>query len=760
MRGCLKNQSRLAGGTVALMLQASVQAQPSCQMGWLPGPGLPGTDGFIEGLGIWDSDGPGAGAALLAIGGTFTVAGNVTSRSVVLYDPLTKEWSSLQGGLTDGKGQPPWARAFTTADDGTLVVGGNFWNTETGTPVNHIARWTGSSWTALGSGMDGGVRALITMPNGDIVAGGSFETAGGITAKHVARWDGIKWSKMANGFSDGALTFALMPNGDLIAGGWFLQGSGQTLNRIARWDGSGWNPMASGFTGLGGHVYSVVVTSAGQLIAAGGFFPNGVASWNGSTWDPMPKYYGGSSISGVTILESPANKLLIAYASEVREWTGTSWKTISPPNHSGDVAVYAPNGDLFVGGATMAGSSPAGGLVRFDGVAWHPLSAGTDKQILDLEVGAGGEVFACGEFSVIQGVPAARIAKWDGAAWSPLGTGIVGTQAAAMAVLPSGDLVVGGSFSTAGGVSTSYIARWDGGTWHGYNAGLDGQVDALAVTTNGHLIVGGSFDMAGGGPSPHIAGYDGASWYPLGSGTDGPVHALLALPNGDLIAAGNFDIAGGKTVDNIARWDGSQWFWMSGGGLTTPTSPFTAGVSALELLPGGGILVGGYFKTAGPLTVDGLALHENGQWKLIGQGLIQAEAFAQLPNGEVLASGLFTGNYSGIGLARWDGIVWTPIENAFSARPSAIAAPSEDNIFVGGSFTSRAGEVTPYFARYTCVASCEADCNGDGELDFFDYLCFQNAFVTAQPSADCNKDGVLDTLDFLCFQSAFALGCP
>src|SRR5258706_249548 len=47
-------------------------------------------------------------------------------------------------------------------DDGSgpaLYAGGNF-TTAGGAPANYIARWSGSSWSQLGSGMNGYVNAL------------------------------------------------------------------------------------------------------------------------------------------------------------------------------------------------------------------------------------------------------------------------------------------------------------------------------------------------------------------------------------------------------------------------------------------------------------------------------------------------------------------------------------------------------------------------------------------------------------------------
>ena len=55
--------------------------------------------------------------------------------------------------------------------------------------------------------------------------------------------------------------------------------------------------------------------------------------------------------------------------------------------------------------------------------------------------------------------------------------------------------------------------------------------------------------------------------------------------------------------------------------------------------------------------------------------------------------------------------------------------------------------------------ACYADCDESGELDFFDFLCFQNLFAAMDPAADCDGDGAFPFFDFLCFQNAFAAGC-
>jgi len=56
--------------------------------------------------------------------------------------------------------------------------------------------------------------------------------------------------------------------------------------------------------------------------------------------------------------------------------------------------------------------------------------------------------------------------------------------------------------------------------------------------------------------------------------------------------------------------------------------------------------------------------------------------------------------------------------------------------------------------------TCYPDCTGEGTLDIFDFLCFQDAFVQMAGYADCDGNTVYDIFDFLCFQDAFVTGCP
>ena len=76
-------------------------------------------------------------------------------------------------------------------------------------------------------------------------------------------------------------------------------------------------------------------------------------------------------------------------------------------------------------------------------------------------------------------------------------------------------------------------------------------------------------------------------------------------------------------------------------------------------------------------------------------------------------------------------------------------------VMSGGGFTLTGG-----FGAGVLEA-CYADCDPNGVLDIFDFLCFQNSFVLGEPYAcECDPDPACDIFDFLCFQNAFVAGCP
>jgi len=115
-----------------------------------------------------------------------------------------------------------------------------------------------------------------------LFAGGWFTHVGGLEANHVARWSGSHWSALTgpagNGTNDNVSALASYDDGDgpaLYAAGLFTQAGGAPVERIARWDGSAWSslPDPSG-VGLNGQAYALrsYDDGSGSALWVGGDF--------------------------------------------------------------------------------------------------------------------------------------------------------------------------------------------------------------------------------------------------------------------------------------------------------------------------------------------------------------------------------------------------------------------------------------------------------------------------------------------------------
>ena len=81
-----------------------------------------------------------------------------------------------------------------------LYAGGDF-TTAGGNAANYIAKWNGSSWSALGSGMNGARCVCAGGVGQQSLCGGRFTTAGGIAANCIAKWNGSSWSALGSGMN-------------------------------------------------------------------------------------------------------------------------------------------------------------------------------------------------------------------------------------------------------------------------------------------------------------------------------------------------------------------------------------------------------------------------------------------------------------------------------------------------------------------------------------------------------------------------------
>ena len=357
-------------GIGAVAVSNLVVSAQTCQLEWaaLTGAGSAGVQGgTVSSLAVFDT---GTGAELY-VGGSFTSAGHPLSNIVRLgrWDGVQWNAAGMNPGASaplavyDGGGGPAlyarggvglhrwdgasWATILPDViaiiamhsydDDGPgprppgLYVGGAFASIG-GLAAKNIARFDGTTWEPLGSGVVytptglGAVNALEEFdddgpgprPPG-LYVGGFFTHAGGIPANNIARWDGTTWENLGPGIPHpGGMSLSNVKSLQagfhnrqpaLFVGGFFQESAGAPGNQIARWDGQNWFRLSDGIgtgAGLAAMAWFDDGTGGGPALYAGGPTATtlGVSRWDGASWSglgtglPVP-----AQVSAMTVFD-------------------------------------------------------------------------------------------------------------------------------------------------------------------------------------------------------------------------------------------------------------------------------------------------------------------------------------------------------------------------------------------------------------------------------------------------------------------------
>ena len=359
--------------------------------------------------------------------------------------------------------------------NGELVNGGYF-NLAGGIPAHNIAKWNGSTWSAIGGGVNHEVTGLAEY-NNELYATGYFDSAGGsIEAKYIAKWNGSSWSPVDGGLNLYGNVLKVF-GGDLIVGGWFSSVGQIYAPYIARWDGTEWHSMNIGMSGpvcaleeFGGELYA-----AGEFQYAGTELCNSIAKWDGSRWNPV-----GSGISG-------ANCMI------------------------GDLTVY--NGELYAGGSfiTMNGIV-CFNIAKYNGLEWSAVGTGargsncysSQGYISDMKV-CKGELYAVGMFTTMNGIPANKFAKLNGSNWCGIEYGF--DQRPRSLENYDGGIIINGDFYSASGVGYNNIVKYT-------------PKDNLTGTGNNNNDIPGSYGLSQNYPNPFNPETKIRYQIPPGSGAD------------------------------------------------------------------------------------------------------------------------------------------------------------------------------------------------------------------------------------------------
>jgi hypothetical protein len=659
--------------------------------------------------------------------------------------------------------------ALASFDDGTgsaLYAGGAF-SSVGGVVADRVAKWNGSTWSALGTGLQVSVNALEPYDDGNgpkLYAAGNIYSAGGVSVQNVVVWNGASWTQVGSGLSGGYVsdlqTYDDGTGAKLYATGGFTNSGGAPRSFIAAWDGSTWTDVGGGLDG-GGTQLAVFDDGAGPELYVSGQFANagGVASdnfarWNGSSWSAvasLPKF-----ASSLHVFDDGTGSALYAgftftnnggvVTSRVRRFRGGAWSVIQggPMNHSVfSLASYdaGGGGKLFVGGDfNSAGGTGARCFTQWTGSGWSTVGGqggwqATIHALAVYDAGTGPQLYAGGEFNMLGSAVTTGIAAFDGLKWNEVDRGVVATaqgqpivHALASADLGNGSaLYVGGEFEKVGGVTAKRIAKWDGAQWSALGSGIaDFQVNAVCVYDSGtgpNLYVGGDFTSAGGVSAHCIARWNGTSWSAVGGGlccSTAVVRALVVHDDGSgpqLYVGGDFSSAGGVSAYGVARWNGTTW-------SAVPGSP--SDVQALA----------SFADAQGPAlyaaSVPSLSRFRSGTWTSLnnanGAGVF-VDVHSLTPSidaGEpaLYAAGVMSNSSGATQYAmRWNGSVWSSLDfvnvpGMQPVEPEALAicdTGSGARLYVGGRFDNAGAQ--PSFdiaARELCAPLSDTFCPGNG----------------------------------------------
>ena len=165
----------------------------------------------------------------LIVGGKFHIAGGIPVSRIAKWNGST--WSALSNSdFTQD------IFALTVYND-SLIAGGNFHNIS-GVNTEYIARFNDTSWEALGHGTQEKVYALSVFDD-ELIVAGKFNFVYNISndtiyMNRIAKWNGSRWSGLSTGLNDQVYTIATDAT-SLVAGGRFSTAGGRFAYRIALW---------------------------------------------------------------------------------------------------------------------------------------------------------------------------------------------------------------------------------------------------------------------------------------------------------------------------------------------------------------------------------------------------------------------------------------------------------------------------------------------------------------------------------------------
>lgn len=547
---------------------------------------------------------------------------------------------------------------------------------------------------------------VVSVRGTDLYIGGLFRLASTVLANNLVRYSTANrtWNLVGTETSEGTSgpVYAMAWIGeDLYVGGRFNRAGTTNANGIAKW-----NSRTNAWSALGSGVRNDVdewpfLVPYGGIVHALAATPEGL--FVGGEFDEA----GGKSIHNMA-----------RWNYDASEWTFPCRVQEEEPN--GPVyALLAVDTIVYVGGAfSQLGTVQASNVASINVVGGHfqALGGGTNGAVRALAWHQGA-LIAGGEFTNAGSTPIQHIARWNSVAWSGLNAGLDGTVLSLASI--GNDLVAGGEFKRSGTLTVNGVALWRSGEWQALAEGMTGGSPASVAAVGGiggWIIGGGAFTTAGTTPVTAIARWDTArrSWGGLGdsltgseNGVDGSIYTM-AIHNDDLYVGGDFQNIGNVNARRVARYNRASETWTPlGSGITDPG----AFVRTMAVSSNGDLYIGGIFNEAGGAAAVGIARWDGSVWSPVAGGVSGATPYVfslTVEGTSLYAGGAFetAGGVSSPRIARLDlgSNTWNAVGGGITGDTTytfvASVVANGSNVYAGGLFTRAGGKQVNYLAYW------------------------------------------------------------
>lgn len=118
-----------------------------------------------------------------------------------------------------------------------LFIGGEFTRAG-GISNNRVAPWHGNHWHFMAQGVNGPVRALAMFDDGsgngpELYVAGEFTSASGLNTPYLAKWDGTEWAPVLSGLDGPAHALAVHDAGDGLGECLYIAGQFSTFGGVS-----------------------------------------------------------------------------------------------------------------------------------------------------------------------------------------------------------------------------------------------------------------------------------------------------------------------------------------------------------------------------------------------------------------------------------------------------------------------------------------------------------------------------------------------